>query len=260
MKTAGRIMNLSKLPWTAMCKRLWIAICWTIHVQVKAVVIRRRLAAKVAADGSPSAMVPIEHGKLLRSSLQSLTKAVRPAYQSEVNARFRRQRHILSRLRALENADYAVSTAAGRRVFCAALARCVSSICDQSVTAAQLQSIPCELSLTTVLIRWLERSEFARSTQALFPTAVSISSAARRDEAVTHHVVATDPNHDLKQENRMKRQMAFEQIAEQELCDYLAEQEFKLLALPSAILHAYQSRHENRQEPSDVSPAKAYMR
>ena len=247
-------------------KRWWLAIRWLLVTSVRYFWLRERIAKHMGRQWLRDELPMIAPNQLLQTSGRVLVTALRPRIHQAATRRSERMQRILNQLQSLNRSAYPITTAPGQKVFIAALARCMSAICEQPVRHNSLAAMlgPPSSNPTGIamfLVNWLEeRMAGGRRmwTTPLPSCSTHISNADARATATNSQEsrVPVKVHFQLDQASiyngpavsQTRAQSIAEQeqlaldIADQELLCVLAEQELQMLAIPMAVLEALRRR------------------
>jgi len=216
--------------------------------------LRSRIAQHKGRDWVDAKLPKVSPRQMLASSGRVFATAWQPSLHQQAALRSRRLHQILSQLRQLNRRPYSISTLAGERVYAAALAKCLSAICQRSVNPeAALAMIGSQRAAATgishYLVAWLERRmvDEPRGWTTPLPTRTLQMQANAVDSLPTSGNEAK-PTLEVDRETEAVRQARQQWIAQQEeyaqaladqeLNSVMMEQHLQFLAIPTAILSA----------------------
>ncbi|MCA9193768.1 MAG: hypothetical protein KDB03_18475 [Planctomycetales bacterium] len=232
-------------------------IVWFGRLVAKQIHVRRQIALHMGTQWVREQMPLPASQEMVKATMGVLRTAWQPSIQRQAAQRSQRLRKILTRLELLNRPAYSLTTPASQRVYYAALLKCVNAICDTPISQDALRLIRGPLAdsptgLGHYLARWL-REKFASLPEVWVDTLPTGNQTASARGAVPLSPVQQSlvlNRSDAKRSNIARARKQHRQsiqanaaiVADQELTCIMAEREFQMLALPSAVLDACRRR------------------
>jgi hypothetical protein len=187
---------------------------------------------------------------------------------------------ILTQLNSIRSVNYAITTSAGRRVYLAALTRCLSAICQRPVNRTSVSAIigrqPLNpTSIVQYLIAWLEEHQrqqlhghrhlwanplpspvsFSSLVAEPSPTKLNQASAIPlkidQELSITHQrpklTIETSKLAAVRKQLLAEQELQALHAADQELLSVMAEYELQVMAIPTAVLAACSQKNSTKR-------------
>jgi hypothetical protein len=184
--------------------------------------------------------------------------------EESAQRRIQRWQDILQQLEINPWPQYQLNTAAGRKVYLAALQRCLQRICAPPMAATTVLSLQVTgPSVTTGLMAYL--AQWLRERLALHPqlwhNRVTHLAPTAPDDTfplLTHSISKNPEVQQVRREYWEQHAAIRARLSEQEMRSRMIDQELRLLAVPMAILAACQAQPTDSKAVADShhSPAK----
>lgn len=246
---------LKTLGWVNCAVRCIQAVRWSCALIIKYHVVRYKLSKTLGTAWVDEQLPAEPTGTLLKSAVQLIHIAAYPSVHRVAVMRARRFGKILDELRGIHASVYLITTTPGKRVYFAALTRCVNSFCGNSLTIQAMQTIHGPLDsfatgVTCYLIGWLSRYQDKSKLYWADPSpAPNISfegsTVSKKWNCAdrTSTIQGETTKQLIIQRTNIEKSAAL--IASQELVGVMMEQELRFLAIPTALLEACKSKTTN---------------